>query len=141
MLYTRNNLKKFVKEVLKENKKSFLIHEYEPGGWCDIMSAIAELKENNPAAAKLLSENRSPVGGVVARGTPEYLPGEEPINVGKNIHADDAAGKILASIDAVIEMDVEDYQSQGYGHQESLEMAQRNAAETLEVVLNDLDNH
>ena len=82
-----------------------------------------------------------PEGGTTVRGTPEYLPGEEPINVGKDIVADDAAAKILSSVDAVIELDVEEYEAQGYSHEEALQLAREDAAQTLEIVLNDLDNN
>ena len=82
-----------------------------------------------------------PEGGTTVRGTPEYLPGEEPINVGKDIVADDAAAKILSSVDAVIELDVQEYEAQGYSHEEALQLAREDAAQTLEIVLNDLDNN
>ena len=138
MLYTKENLKKFVKEVLEENKKSFLIYEYEPADWCSIMSAITELKEKDPRALLSLTENDlGPGTGTTPLGPPSL----KPINVGKNIVSDDAAGKILASINAVIEIDAEDYQAQGYEYREALEMASRDAAQTLEVIVADLNNN
>ena len=95
-----------------------------------------------PRVTKTMEENYDyPEGGKTVRGEPHYLPGEEPINVGKNVVADDDAGKILSTIDAVIEMDVEDYQSQGYDYEEALQLAREDAAQTLEIVLNDLDNN
>ena len=79
-----------------------------------------------------------PVGGVETRGTPEYLPGEEPVSMGKDMVLDDAAAKIIGSVDAVIELNMREYENEGYTHEEALQLAKEDAASTLEIVLNDL---
>jgi hypothetical protein len=99
----------------------------------------ASIMQPKPESPSLVFEHYdNPVGGVTTRGTPEYLPGEEPINMGTDMVLDDAAAKIIGSVDAVIELNMQEYEGEGHTREDALKMAEDDASATLEIVLSDL---